>query len=93
LIDYRVHIAALDAFREQLALTPFDDATVAAIRDDQVSAADQASAAAMLGIEGSGDAGAGGFAIAQDLWVDFGVQVACSSAPIRMAAELIGSAP
>jgi hypothetical protein len=87
LIDYRVHIAALDAFREQLALTPFDDATVAAIRDDQVSAADQASAAAMLGIEGSGDAGAGGFAIAQDLWV------ACSSAPIRMAAELIGSAP
>lgn len=49
MIDYRVHLAALDAFREQLALTNFNDPAVAAARDAQVTDADQHPGAAALG--------------------------------------------
>jgi hypothetical protein len=41
MIDYRVHLGALDAFREQLALADFDDPNVAALRDEHVTDADQ----------------------------------------------------
>lgn len=49
MIDYRVHLGALDAFREQLALTDFDDPNVAALRDEHVTDADQQPGAALLG--------------------------------------------
>lgn len=49
MLDSRAHVAALDAFREQLALTDFADPQVAALRDQQVADADQSQAAADLG--------------------------------------------
>ncbi|MEU0501926.1 hypothetical protein [Nocardia sp. NPDC005998] len=49
MIDYRVHLAALDAFREQLALTNFNEPVLAAARDAQVADADQQPGAVALG--------------------------------------------
>jgi hypothetical protein len=47
--DYRVHLAALDSVREQLALTDFADPAINALRDEHVSDADQAPEMAILG--------------------------------------------
>jgi hypothetical protein len=49
MMDYRVCTAALDSFREQLALSNPGDPAVAALRDQQVSDADQAPEHALLG--------------------------------------------
>jgi hypothetical protein len=49
MIDYRIHVAALDSFREQLALTAFGDPAVDALRDEHVTEADLAPVFANLG--------------------------------------------
>src|SRR4051812_10038041 len=49
MMDYRIHIAALDAFREQLALSIIADPAVGALCDQHVADADQASEMALLG--------------------------------------------
>lgn len=48
-MDYRVHAAALDAFREQLALTNIADPQIRALRDQHIADADQEPGAALLG--------------------------------------------
>lgn len=48
-MEYQFHVAALDSFREQLALSPLPDPQVGAIRDQEVADADQAPASAILG--------------------------------------------
>jgi hypothetical protein len=49
MIDYRAHVAALNAFREQLALSAIGDPPIRALRDQQVADADAAPMAAVLG--------------------------------------------
>lgn len=49
MVDYRIHIAALDSFREQLALSNIVDPAISAIRDEHVAHADQAPDHAALG--------------------------------------------
>ncbi|MDX0009880.1 hypothetical protein RWA06_25980 (plasmid) [Sinorhizobium meliloti] len=49
MVDYRIHVAALEAFREQLALSNMPDPTVSFLRDQHVSDADQSPEHALLG--------------------------------------------
>jgi hypothetical protein len=49
MMDYRIHGAALDAFREQLALASFNDPAIRDRRDQDVADADQEPALALLG--------------------------------------------
>jgi hypothetical protein len=49
MMDYRIHVAALEALREQLALSNITDPEVASLRDQQINDVDQEPASALLG--------------------------------------------